>query len=216
MAKRKIGKQTARTERTRERLMTAAYKVFVRDGFQASRIEDIAALAGYTRGAFYANFEGKDDLFIAMFEQQSTTQIAKARAVLEKQENTSGWLAKMKELYLEQAADKQWALLNLEFRLYALRHPESQRRFAESLRKIMTHQQQVACDALPPRDAELPIQEASLGIAYSAFARAIILEGLFSPHDLAEEELKLVLGYFFDRMRGERREGSLTSIDNQV
>src|ERR1700735_713335 len=62
-------RQHARTEATRRRLLAAAEKIFARVGFEAARLEDIASLAGYTRGAFYANFDDKEDIFFALLEQ---------------------------------------------------------------------------------------------------------------------------------------------------
>ena len=55
-----------RAEVTRARLIQAAEKIFARDGFEAAKLEEIAADAGYTRGAFYANFDSKEDLFLAL------------------------------------------------------------------------------------------------------------------------------------------------------
>ena len=49
--------------------MDAAKRIFAQDGFEAARLEDIAAGAGYTRGAFYANFDSKEDIFFALFEE---------------------------------------------------------------------------------------------------------------------------------------------------
>ena len=53
---------------TRARLIQSAEKVFARDGFEAAKLEEIAADAGYTRGAVYANFDSKEDLFLALLE----------------------------------------------------------------------------------------------------------------------------------------------------
>ena len=53
-------KHQRRTEETRRKLLAAGLRVFARDGFEASRLEDIAAEAGHTRGAFYANFATKE------------------------------------------------------------------------------------------------------------------------------------------------------------
>src|SRR5579872_6765002 len=61
-----VSRQQLRTETTRRKLLGAAERIFARSGFEAARLEDIAALAGYTRGAFYANFEGKEDIFFAL------------------------------------------------------------------------------------------------------------------------------------------------------
>src|SRR6202007_3074855 len=54
---------------TRGQLIAAARTIFARDGFESARIEDIAALAGKTRGAFYDNFRDKEDVFFAIFEE---------------------------------------------------------------------------------------------------------------------------------------------------
>jgi AcrR family transcriptional regulator len=59
--------QQARTDATRRKLLAAAENIFARDGFEAARLEDIAGLAGYTRGAFYANFQSKEDIFFVCF-----------------------------------------------------------------------------------------------------------------------------------------------------
>jgi AcrR family transcriptional regulator len=51
---------------TRSRLLDAGERVFLRRGLQGSSVEEIAAEAGYTRGAFYSNFKGKDELFVEL------------------------------------------------------------------------------------------------------------------------------------------------------
>jgi AcrR family transcriptional regulator len=53
-------KQAMRTEATRAKLVRAAYGVFIKDGFAGASIDDVAEKAGYSRGAFYANFEDKE------------------------------------------------------------------------------------------------------------------------------------------------------------
>ena len=59
-----------RREMTREHLMDAAATVFARDGFHAASLDDVAALAGFTKGAVYSNFKSKDDLFLAVFDHR--------------------------------------------------------------------------------------------------------------------------------------------------
>jgi AcrR family transcriptional regulator len=51
---------------TRRHLLDAGERVFLRRGLQGSSVEEIAAEAGYTRGAFYSNFKGKDELFVEL------------------------------------------------------------------------------------------------------------------------------------------------------
>jgi AcrR family transcriptional regulator len=59
-----------RQRQTRERLLEAAERVFLRRGLQGSSVEEIAAEAGYTRGAFYSNFKSKDELFVELLQDR--------------------------------------------------------------------------------------------------------------------------------------------------
>lgn len=55
-----------RREQTRARLLDAAYEVFGEVGMDAASVELICERAGFTRGAFYSNFDSKDELFLAL------------------------------------------------------------------------------------------------------------------------------------------------------
>ncbi|MFT3797213.1 TetR/AcrR family transcriptional regulator [Microbacterium sp.] len=55
-----------RREQTRGRLLQAAHELFAEVGMDAASVEAICERAGFTRGAFYSNFESKDDLFLAL------------------------------------------------------------------------------------------------------------------------------------------------------
>jgi AcrR family transcriptional regulator len=61
---------------TRRRLLDAAERVFLRRGLQGSSVEEIAAEAGFTRGAFYSNFKSKDELFVELLQDRVYRQYA--------------------------------------------------------------------------------------------------------------------------------------------
>jgi AcrR family transcriptional regulator len=119
-----VSRQALRSERTRSALLTAAEKIFARDGFEASRIEDIAAEADRSRGAFYANFASKTEVFLAL---RSRAARRRAREVKERIDRVSGVQARYDAIIryiLEQICDSQTLLLQIEFKLFALRHPD--------------------------------------------------------------------------------------------
>ncbi len=60
-------------ELTRQALLDAAVKVFSRQGYAATRLEDIAEAAGVTRGAVYHHFGGKAELFVEIIDNASLT-----------------------------------------------------------------------------------------------------------------------------------------------
>src|SRR5215813_7956123 len=88
-----------RSEATRARLIRAAEKIFARDGFEAAKLEEIAAEAGYTRGAFYANFESKEDLFFALLEQEITTRIETVRKNVARYQEPSQKLRALRDFW---------------------------------------------------------------------------------------------------------------------
>src|SRR5258707_13369469 len=55
---------------TRERLLAAARRVFARSGFHGASVEEIASEAGFSTGALYSNFDGKEDLFLVLMERE--------------------------------------------------------------------------------------------------------------------------------------------------
>ena len=55
-------------ELTRAQILDAAERIFAR-GFRGASIEAIAEEAGYSHGAIYSNFKGKEDLFLVLVEE---------------------------------------------------------------------------------------------------------------------------------------------------
>src|SRR5438105_15844263 len=61
--------------RTRAHLLEAAAEVFARRGFHGASVEEVADVAGYTKGAVYSNFASKDELFLAVLEGRMQAQV---------------------------------------------------------------------------------------------------------------------------------------------
>jgi AcrR family transcriptional regulator len=71
------GQRLTRAERqaqTRQEILDAAARVFVKRGFSGSSVEEISAEAGYTRGAFYSNFRSKNELFVELLHDRVYTR----------------------------------------------------------------------------------------------------------------------------------------------
>jgi AcrR family transcriptional regulator len=124
-------RQHQRTAATRKALLEAAFHVFVRDGFEASRIEDIAAEAGRSRGAFYVNFSNKAEAFLALRDQQFLAWQDKFRNRLQGQTTREEQRQAVEEHMVELALNKSYILLELEFKLFSIRHPRLLKRVAK-------------------------------------------------------------------------------------
>src|SRR5260370_10335100 len=71
---------TRRRELTRRTLLEAAAVVFSREGFHGASLDEVAAAAGFTKGAVYSNFKSKEDLFLALLEDHLEDTLAAAEA----------------------------------------------------------------------------------------------------------------------------------------
>src|SRR5580698_9295265 len=58
-----------RRRQTRDHLLDAAAQVLAERGFHGASLDEVAAAAGFTKGAVYSNFKNKEDLFLALLER---------------------------------------------------------------------------------------------------------------------------------------------------
>jgi AcrR family transcriptional regulator len=99
-----------RQAETRQRLLDAAERVFLRRGLQGSSVEEIAAEAGYTRGAFYSNFKSKDELFVELMHARVYDRYARMAEQTQEQPGTPRerlrWgIERMREMYGEEQGE---------------------------------------------------------------------------------------------------------------
>jgi AcrR family transcriptional regulator len=191
-------RQTERTEATRRKLLAAAERIFARDGFEAARLEDIAAGAGYTRGAFYANFGGKEEIFFALLDQWVRQRIDSVIALLRRQKTPQQKLASLRKHYAEIAKDRRLVLISLEFKLFALRHPEAHARLRDRHRRIRASWGELLAELLQALGRTLPISNPAASASCGALAQGLLLEQLVDPKTLSEKDVRHVLGLFFD------------------
>ncbi|KQR39253.1 TetR/AcrR family transcriptional regulator [Microbacterium sp. Leaf159] len=74
---------TRSRENTRARLLDAAAQVFAEVGLDGASVEAVCDRAGFTRGAFYSNFESKDELFLMLAGSVAEQRVNAVRARVE-------------------------------------------------------------------------------------------------------------------------------------
>lgn len=191
-----------RSEATRARLIQAAEKVFARDGFEAAKLEEIAADAGYTRGAFYANFASKEDLFLSLLEREISHRIRNAEKLTEGFQDPDAKLHALREFFLTMCQDRRWSLLALEFKLFALRHPEVKARLAAMNRRLVGSGVGILQSVMEGSGHKLPASPKSVGISLSAVTHALALEHMLDRTIMSEQDLENILASYFDSLMG--------------
>lgn len=190
--------QTERTQATRRKLLDAAKRIFAQQGFEAARLEDIAAGAGYTRGAFYANFKGKEDIFFALFEEWVRERIETLTSALRRHSDPVEKLLALRTHYAELATDRRLVLISMEFKLFALRHPEAHARLRSSHRRIRASFGELFSEIMDALGKTIPIAYPAASACLGAVSQGLLLEHLLDPKTLSDGDVRNVLGLFFD------------------
>jgi AcrR family transcriptional regulator len=196
-----------RQMRTRIGLLRSAARVFARRGLQRGTIDEVAANAGFTKGAFYANFSSKEELFLAMLDEGFAARLRQVRELSASDpEIDRSQIVKRARVEGEDfahllGADPDWQRLFFEFVVHATRE-ESFRRAL--LRRYGGLRRQVA-EVFAQRAAELGVRPTvdveSLARMVFAMANGFALERLLDPEGVSEESYGAMLAIFFTGLR---------------
>jgi len=85
-------KQQLRIKETQARLLNAAEEVFVRDGYESAQLDEIAAVAGRSKGAVYTHFKSKEELAAAAFDYAWSTARDVREPDVDQRVDPIGWL----------------------------------------------------------------------------------------------------------------------------
>jgi AcrR family transcriptional regulator len=115
--------------------VAAADRLFVAGGFHATTLDQIAADAGYTKGAVYSNFGSKEDLFFAVYERRADRIEAQLTELLA--DDVAAGLHRIAgDTTGRRGRDDGWLAVFFEFWAHVIRHPELRERFAEIHRRV--------------------------------------------------------------------------------
>src|SRR5258707_3844206 len=120
---------------TCDKLFEAAARVFEEQGIGGASIETIAAAAGFTRGAFYSNFDSKDELIIAMLEDHVAQSITRMHELLARHRNLADFIDALKKMDRSQQDPLgRSPLLHMEMILFVARAEKRRPELAKRLR----------------------------------------------------------------------------------
>ncbi len=181
-----------RSKETKALLLEAAYRVFVREGFEGAQIDAIASEAGRTKGAVYAHFENKEHLFISLMEHR-TRETAKRIDVLVAGCTTRDQFVAVFHAAITDLPDPDWAILNLELKLFAIRHPATAKRLKQTFRKIHQHAASAVAERLQG-ETMVAIKLAALWTIVSA----VVLDLKFDAKFMSKQQARILLSEVLD------------------
>jgi AcrR family transcriptional regulator len=184
--------------RTRSQLLEAAGKVFADRGLERATVDEVAGEAGYTKGAFYANFKSKEDLFLTMLDERFGKRLQEIDRVLESGASVQDQARQAGQDFTDYLrTDPEWSRLFFEFAVQAMRDEEFRQELVTRHRAIRariaeafeSHKETIGGE--PPFPAEhVAMMTYAMG---DGFALAQILE----PEDVPDDLFGTMLAIFF-------------------
>jgi AcrR family transcriptional regulator len=176
------GVRPTRSERqaaTRAALLRSASRSICEHGMHGASIDRIAAEAGYTKGAFYANFASKEELFLVVLDEKFAAELERLQdAMAGSGEPVDEARQAAEEFLVDVDRDPEWPRLYQEFAAYAARD--------DAFRVELAARR----SALRDRMAEV----------FSRWAAALEVEPALPHRDVAAMTLFMADGFLLDRI----------------
>jgi AcrR family transcriptional regulator len=194
---RRLNREQSRAN-TRDRLLAAARGVFARSGFHGASVEEIASEAGFSTGALYSNFDGKEDLFLALMEREIEEHAREIEDAVSEQASISERATGGARRWMTMIdREPELLLLFMEFWAYGVRDPQVRpkvaARFAQ-MRQVLTR---LIADGVREFDLELAMPAEQLAVAIDALADGIARQKLADPEAVPDELMGRVLALLF-------------------
>jgi AcrR family transcriptional regulator len=189
-----------RKEETRAELISAAARVFARGGFHGASVEQIAAEAGYTTGAIYWHFSGKEDLFLAVYETfaaglatdiQDVFAYGEGDLAERAREAARRWMARVDR-------DPEFLILAHEFLVHAWRQPQLRAAFADRIASIRLALSRVIAEEARAEGRQLVMSAEDLGTVMRALGSALGLARLADPGAVRDDLFADVAARLFE------------------
>jgi AcrR family transcriptional regulator len=188
-------------DQTRQRLFDAALTTFMNKGFGVTSVEDIAAAAGYSRGAFYSNFGSKSELLLELLRRDHDATMGRMRSIFEDGEASRADMeARVLEYYSEIYRENKCFLLWVEAKLHASRDAA----FREQFNAFMRELRQTTTDYISAFSERvgtpLPMPAEQLSLGLIALCDGVQFFYSSDPQSVPGDFAEAVLAGFFSRV----------------
>jgi len=195
--------------RTRSELVEAGRRVFLERGYHGASLEAVADAAGFSTGAVYSAFDGKADLFLAVFDARvadRARQLERAGASAASAAEQGADLAR--EFTNASRQERDWSILVIEFWVHAARNPELRRRFAQRHDALKAAIGRVIDKMLARTGERLSLDSEQLAIAAIALGNGLTLERLAHPDGVPDELFPTVGALIMEGLARDARKGA--------
>jgi TetR/AcrR family transcriptional regulator, transcriptional repressor of aconitase len=185
---------------TRATLIAVGRKHFLRYGLGAAVVEKIAADAGYSRGAFYSNFDGKEPLFLAVIQEELARRLNIFRSILREEPSGKVRLRKLRDTIADLVTDRDWIVLRAEFEAEALRNEHIRQSFVEVHRQEIRDGGEIVRDLLRSSEVTLSLKPNDFTMIMLNLAHGLAVWQKLLGAELSQKSIRSLIQSLFDHL----------------
>jgi TetR/AcrR family transcriptional regulator, transcriptional repressor of aconitase len=172
----------AKQAKTRSSLLRSAAKLICRKGITEASVDEIATSAGYTKGAFYANFKTKEEMFLVMLDEAYAEELERLEAHLPGEGAPAEEVRASAEDFISFVrSDPEWPRLYFEFVVYAARNPEFRDELATRNRAMRERIAEIVRNWASDFPAQPPFPYEDLATMLFCMADGFLIQQLVEP-----------------------------------
>ncbi len=198
---------------TRRRLLDAAEAVFGRRGFYGASVEEIARQAGATTGALYSNFDSKEDLFLALFDERIATDVRDYSQIVASSASLVESACDVADHWMGILAERPYYFpLLVEFWAHALREPRLKSRLANRFAALREAAARLLSQGSSQVGISLSDETAErLALIITALGNGLALEKLIDPDAIPDSLHSELLALILSGLAALARENGLSA-----
>jgi len=202
---------------TRSRLLDAAEKVFASRGFADASLDEIAEVAGLTKGAVYSNFDKKLDLLLAVLDERMNRRFMEITEIVDTTKALPEQAAQGGQLFMDAfQEERELYLLWLECSVRSVHD--------EDVRDALVKMDHAIRDAVANFIAHhatnlgivLPLPATQLATAVTCLADGLALERMKDPSSVPDELFGTLLTLIYRGLQSDRDQGSDSAAESQA
>ncbi|MGI8430069.1 MAG: TetR/AcrR family transcriptional regulator [Solirubrobacteraceae bacterium] len=182
-------------QHTRKCLLKAAAKLFCKHGLEGTSIDQVAEEAGYTKGAFYANFKNKEELFLVMLDERFSNELERLDRALAGGDDPYEQARSAAANFIHFASDDEWPGLYFQFAAHAARNEEFRQEFATRQAAMRARLVTLYDRWIKGFSVEPPLPLEDIAAMTYFMADGFLVDRLIEP-DLGEELYSTMLSVF--------------------
>jgi AcrR family transcriptional regulator len=188
-------------QQTRQALLEAAAQLFCERGLEGASVDEIAQAAGYTKGAFYANFKSKEELFLVMLDEHFAKEFDRLDHALAGSHDPQEEAQAAAADFIRYAGVDEWPALYFQFVAYAAQNEDFRQELATRHRAMRERLAQLFKRWKDAFGATSPIPFEHVAAMMFFMADGFLVDRIVEP-ELSDELYTTMIGIFTRGLQG--------------